>query len=138
MDLIGVAGFIPDSVLDTSSAPFIKLMGESAGSLTDGWTISGWDEEPVQFASEDRSLLSASPNPFNLRSLVSFFLPSAGHVRLSIYDIAGREVVTLVEDFRPAGRYTAEWDAGGMSSGVYFARLEAGRQAQVVKMLLVK
>ena len=78
------------------------------------------------------------PNPFNNRSMVSFSLGNSGHANLSIYDITGREVASLVDGQMSSGEHQTVWNAEGMGSGVYFVRLEAGEFTQTKKLLLVK
>jgi len=89
------------------------------------------------------------PNPFNPSTMIRYALPKESRVTLSVYDILGREVATLVDEVRPAGYHEALWsgrnDAGGqIASGLYFYRLEAKAAdgsdgfATVKKMLLVK
>ena len=132
----GYLGRLPNDIWSEDDFPFEKMAGECGFSQYLDWTVSGWDEQ--QSAIPDNIGISASPNPFNQRSLVSFALPNACDVKLAIYDISGREVAVLVDGFRPAGMHTAEWDASGMSSGVYFVRMAAGDYARTVKLLLVK
>ncbi|MBT4130928.1 MAG: hypothetical protein HOE44_09405, partial [Candidatus Marinimicrobia bacterium] len=72
-----------------------------------------------------------------------YSLPENGDMRLVIYDLLGREVLELVNDFRSVGNYETTWyglDQQGnqVSTGVYFARLEAGRNVDVIKMLYLK
>ena len=83
------------------------------------------------------------PNPFNPRTTIRFELPVAGPVRLSIYDVAGRLVRTLVDDSLPQGSHEAVWDgrdATGreVGSGSYLARLEFGGKVETVRMGLIK
>lgn len=84
------------------------------------------------------------PNPFNPTTVVSWQLPEAGTVRLTIYDLLGREVATLVDRRLEAGTHHATFEGRNLSSGVYFYRLEASpdnggkRFVQSRKMLLVK
>lgn len=78
------------------------------------------------------------PNPFNPTTNVKFGLPKAGNVKLVVFDILGREVATLLNEFKPAGQYTADFDASMLSSGVYFYRLESEGFVDTKKMLLVK
>jgi len=59
-------------------------------------------------------------------------------VKIKVYDILGREVVTLVNETKPAGSYRIEFKATGLSSGVYFYRLSAGTFVQTKKMLLLQ
>jgi flagellar hook assembly protein FlgD len=76
-----------------------------------------------------------SPNPSQSATRLSFLLHDPGHVRLAVYDVAGREVAVLVDEYRPAGRHFVLWDGrnragASAAAGVYFARFEtAGRHA---------
>ncbi|MBC8277280.1 MAG: T9SS type A sorting domain-containing protein [FCB group bacterium] len=78
------------------------------------------------------------PNPFNASTSIAFELPKAGFITLSIFDITGREVKSLVNGHLALGRHEVVWDASGMGSGVYFARMEAGDFVQTRKLLLMK
>jgi uncharacterized protein (DUF362 family) len=83
-------------------------------------------------------LRNCYPNPFNPATVISYQLLNAGRVKLSIFDILGREVTTLVNEQKAAGTYTVTWNASGFSSGVYFYRLNFGNISQVKKMALIK
>jgi hypothetical protein len=78
------------------------------------------------------------PNPFNPSTRITYTLPSAEIVRLVVYDILGKEVLTLQNGFKPAGTHIIEFNASEFSSGVYFYRIEAGQFTDVKRMLLVK
>ena len=78
------------------------------------------------------------PNPFNPATEISFTLPENNFVTLKVYDVSGRLVKTLVNDFRTAGNYKVSFDGGGISSGIYFYKLESGQFTDVKKMILVK
>jgi arabinogalactan endo-1,4-beta-galactosidase len=92
------------------------------------------------------------PNPFNPLTTIDFSvppaagrdlagggrLPIAGHVRLSIFDILGREVAVLMNEKKDAGRYSVQWDASARSSGIYFYTLEAGEYRETKRMALIK
>lgn len=85
----------------------------------------------------------AVPNPFNPSTTVSFDLPEAGLVRLSVFDVAGRLVRTLVDEMVPHGRHEAVWDgrdASGreVASGSYLARLQFGGKVETVRMGLIR
>jgi hypothetical protein len=89
------------------------------------------------------SLYPNYPNPFNPMTKISFSLPEAQAVRLSIYSVDGRRVATLMQETRPAGLHEVIWkgqDNNGrqMASGVYFCRIEAGPYSAVHKMTLTK
>ena len=78
------------------------------------------------------------PNPFNSSTAISYQLLAVSHVNLTVYDIAGREIQSLVSGHQSSGEHTVVFDADGFTSGVYFARLTAGDFRQTRKMLLVK
>lgn len=65
------------------------------------------------------------PNPFNPTTVISYQLPVNSHVTLKVFDILGREAATLVNEQRSAGRYSVQWNASGIASGVYLVRMEA-------------
>lgn len=78
------------------------------------------------------------PNPFLSVTHLAFELGEAGPIRLTIYDLLGRLVATLVEAPRPAGRHTVVWDAAGLPSGTYYARLEGPRHTGIRTLTLQK
>lgn len=78
------------------------------------------------------------PNPFNPATQISFQTAQAGPVRLVVFDQLGREVATLVNGDMPAGRHAVSFQAAGHASGVYFARLSAGNQTSMIRMMLMK
>jgi photosystem II stability/assembly factor-like uncharacterized protein len=78
------------------------------------------------------------PNPFNPATRIRYDLPQAARVQLTVYDITGREVARLVNEEQPAGAYSIQWDATGLSSGVYFCRMQAGSFAATRKLLLLR
>jgi hypothetical protein len=63
------------------------------------------------------------PNPFGSSTQIAFHLPAAGHARLAVHDVAGREVSVLVDRQLPAGRHVVEWRSEGLARGVFFCRL---------------
>jgi hypothetical protein len=78
------------------------------------------------------------PNPFNPSTAIDFALPVRAEVRLTVYDVLGREVRSLVNGTREAGKHTAEFRADGLASGVYYAVLRAGDFTATRTMVLVK
>jgi hypothetical protein len=81
---------------------------------------------------------SAYPNPFNSATSLSLNLPVAGDLQVTLYDILGREVERLSFDHLPAGNQLVKLDMSHLSSGVYFANLQAGGSIHNVKLLLMK
>jgi hypothetical protein len=78
------------------------------------------------------------PNPFNPVTNIKFGIPQSGNVKLVVFDILGREVATLVNEFKTSGNYIVDFNASYLASGAYFYRLEAGNFTETKKMLLVK
>lgn len=78
------------------------------------------------------------PNPFNPVTEIRWTLNAGRQMRLSISDILGREIAVLVDGVMPAGEHRVSFDAGGLASGVYVMRLQAGDQVLTRKMVLVK
>ena len=78
------------------------------------------------------------PNPFNPQTVIRFELVHAGHVDLSVYDVRGQRVHTLVSQQMSAGSHEATFVADGISSGVYYYVLESGGRRELQKMLLLK
>lgn len=86
----------------------------------------------------DFNLCQNYPNPFNPYTLISFSIPSKNQVVLKVFDLLGKEVAALINEERPAGSYTVEFNASNLSSGIYFYRLQAGSYIETKKMLLLK
>lgn len=88
---------------------------------------------PVKF-----DLSQNYPNPFNPATKINFDLPKDSKLSLKLYDMLGREVSTLVNEFRTAGYYTVDFNASSLSSGIYFYRLLAGEFSAVKKLVVIK
>lgn len=78
------------------------------------------------------------PNPFNPVTKINYALPKDGFVKISVYDILGREITTLVNEVRTAGYYSVDFDATSFNSGVYFYKINAGTFSDIKRMILVK
>jgi hypothetical protein len=83
--------------------------------------------------------LSANyPNPFNPETRIYFSIPTEEYVSLTVHDIIGRQVATLVGERKVRGDYSVTWKADGQPTGVYFYRITAGGQVQTRKMVLMR
>ena len=80
----------------------------------------------------------AYPNPFNPTTTLSFALPIEAEVFLSIYNLQGREVVSLVNSNMEAGYHSITWNADSYSSGVYFVKMVADDYISTQKLMLIK
>ena len=83
------------------------------------------------------------PNPFNPTTKIRYTIPSVGtslmkFVQLKVYDVLGNEVATLVNEEKPAGSYELTWNAGNLSSDIYFYRIQTGNFIETKKMLLLR
>jgi len=87
---------------------------------------------------KDFRLDAVYPNPFNSTATIRYSLPASEYVRLGVYDVLGRHVNDLVNGSVSAGEHNMSWNASGVSSGIYFLRLQAGRQVAQQKALLLK
>ena len=83
-------------------------------------------------------LLQNYPNPFNPSTTIGFSIPEHTRVSLTIYDILGRKVTTLVDEELPAGDYSTRFDAHNLTSGVYLYQLRAGEYVETKRLMLVK
>ena len=84
------------------------------------------------------SLSQNYPNPFNPTTEITFVLPKAGNVTLTVFNMLGQKVATLINDSQSSGVHTVKFNATNLSSGTYFYRLEAGTTTLVKKMMLLK
>ncbi len=78
------------------------------------------------------------PNPFNPTTTISFTLPQEEFVTLTVYDVSGRFVTTLIDKRQTAGKHIVEWNANSSSSGIYFYKIQAGSKSLVKKMMHIK
>ncbi len=124
-DTVFCAGWVYDS---TYRSLFLKSY---SGGFTDINTISV--EIPSKY------LLSQNyPNPFNQTSIFKFQCSMKGHVNVSVYDVTGREVRTLVNETLQPGTYEVRFDGSELNSGVYFVRMTAGDFSETRKTVLLK
>jgi len=93
------------------------------------------EEEPMP---EQISLLQNYPNPFNASTTIRYYIPNKSEISLSIYNLLGQRVETLVEDAQNPGEHTLTWDASHLPSGVYFARLRSDNATESIEMLLLR
>ena len=84
------------------------------------------------------SLSQNYPNPFNPSTSIQFQVPGSNFVKLVVFDITGKEVETLINEFKQAGTYQVSFNAEGLSSGIYFYKLTAGKFSGVKKMILIR
>ena len=86
----------------------------------------------------EMALNPAYPNPFNPSTNLSYTLADEGVIKLSIYDINGRVVESIVDSYQYAGTYNISWNASNFSSGIYFVSLSTNSNLLTQKIMLVK
>lgn len=109
---------------------FVKRLMDAGGTI---------DVKPI--GTEVPALYSLEqnyPNPFNPATIINYSVPKNGLVTLKIYDMLGREIKTLINQFQPAGKYEVTLDMSEFSSGLYFYKILAGNFSDTKKMILVK
>lgn len=96
-------------------------------------SVSKADQVPHEFG-----LSQNFPNPFNPSTTIKYQVASVGRVSLRVYDVLGREVSTLVDEQKAPGEYAVQFNTAGLTSGMYFYRLQAGSTVETKKMTLMK
>ncbi len=87
---------------------------------------------------DNYELFQNYPNPFNPLTTINYNIPRSGITTLKVYDVLGKEVVTLVNEYQNAGFKTVQFNGSNLSSGIYFYKVSAGDFNKVMKMILVK
>ena len=136
---VAMAGFtsLSSDTLVTLSSPV------GAGNISATYQIHEGDRETLDSqtlteAPETFALGPNFPNPFNPTTTIQYDVQEQVHVKLVVYDVIGREVQRLVDGVQQAGRYSIQFDAGNLSTGMYLCRIEAGTFTQTRQMTLVK
>ncbi len=134
---VKVLGFVPQSSHQASALNAIELVNASGGTAIvnrfGNHNATAVGSVPTNFA-----LRQNYPNPFNPVTVIRYELPEASVVKLQVFDVLGRAVATLLNEKRDAGIYETPFNAGSLSSGTYFYRLQAGSFVETKKMMLVK
>jgi hypothetical protein len=112
-------------VLNRRLSPNVVTTGAPQRNFTDPQPSSPW-------------LGQNYPNPFNPVTVISYQLAVSSIVKITIYDILGRDVATLVNEEKKPGHYSIRWDASSVGSGVYYYCLRVGEHAETRKMILLK
>ena len=103
-----------------------------------------WNTEFFERGDKDFNLPIATslgqnyPNPFNATTTIPFDLVEAGNVSLKIYNISGRLIDIVMDEYLTAGKHTVKWDGTKYSSGVYFCKLSTGDEIKTMRMILLK
>ncbi len=109
-----------------------------AGNRISNSLVTKLEEEKTISSPSNFSLSQNYPNPFNPSTTISFSLAEADVVSLKVYDVLGREVATVVNEYLSAGNYSQIFNAAGLASGQYVYRLQCGKYSETKKMILLK
>ena len=101
------------------------------------WTAVDQDRK-VETMPDDYKLLQNYPNPFNPVTMIKYALPKESRVQITLHNILGERIMTLVDDHQAAGWHEVKVESAGLASGVYFYRIQANTFQQTRKMMLVK
>jgi len=100
-------------------------------------SVTGVEDEDY-FVPEEYVLYQSYPNPFNPTTTIKYSIPNSNVVSLKVYDILGREVAVLLDEYKSEGTYSVEFNANRFASGVYFYQLRSGSFVETKKMVLMK
>ena len=132
--------------LTTAEAPMLIIVGvtdddSSSVQIDEIW----YNERPAGLGISDDAPIASRyelgqnyPNPFNPTTHIRFNIPETANAKLTVFNVMGEEVATLVNGVMQAGGHTVSWNAASMPTGVYFYQLESGNFSQTKKLLLVK
>jgi hypothetical protein len=115
---------------------FDNIGGTAAQNIAAIGTPTGADDEGNL---PDEYMLSQNyPNPFNPSTMISFQLPESGNVTLKVYDTMGRETAVILNEYMDAGKHEIKFNGEGLTSGIYFYKISAGKFIECRKMVLTK
>ena len=132
--------------LTTTEGPSFIIVGvtdddSSSIQIDELW----YNERPAGLGISDEAPIASRyelgqnyPNPFNPTTHIRFNIPETANAKLTVFNVMGEEVATLVNGVMQAGGHTVSWNAASMPTGVYFYQLESGNFSQTKKLLLVK
>ncbi len=141
-EVVGEPGSSPELQLEIKEMYAAKTFVDLSPYLDN--TVTGVEDElNVMAVPEEYELHQNYPNPFNAGTEIGFSLPEAGQVNLTIFNLLGKKIRTLVKEQKKVGRYNVNWDGkdskgNAVSSGIYVYRLETGSFTEQKRMLLIK
>ncbi len=114
------------------------LINAETGAVIDAMVITSNEDNPLSDIPNETTLGQNYPNPFNPTTTIPFSLKEAVNVEITIYNMLGQKVTSLVNERFTAGNHLATWDASSMASGMYIYRLKAGNVVKTKKLMLIK
>jgi hypothetical protein len=129
---INCLGFIDTTIFVSMNNNGAKIWSRSLPSIVVSVNTSQ-DASPHTF-----TLSQNYPNPFNPSTTIDYSIPKESFVTIKVYDLLGRELTTLVNEEKSAGNYNVSFNAGNLSSGIYFYRMHADNFIQTKKLVLIR
>ena len=137
---------IKDKFFYTGDTILIRFRLSSDAAVTGwGWAIDSLEiqKQPVSINEETVNLLTVQlsqnyPNPFSSFTNIDYYLPKDGNVILNVFDMEGRLVKTLVNEFKTSGEYSTRWECSDIRTGTYFYQIKVGELRQTKKLLIIK
>jgi hypothetical protein len=133
-----------DSIWDVDSLSIVVFVQSVSSKIVYQSSTISYDElvitniENENLSPSEFKLSQNYPNPFNPSTTISWQSPVGSWQTLKVYDLLGREVATLVDEYKHAGRYEINFDASSLTSGIYFYKLQAENYLETKKMILLK
>lgn len=142
LDVTSNHTILPDWIDVTNSLLMILVDMGNNGTIDDTLylenEVTGMGENRGSLIPTEYRLEQNYPNPFNPSTVISWQSPVSSQQTIKVFDVLGNEIATLVDEYKPAGKYEVEFDGSRLASGVYFYQLKAGEYTAVKKMLLIK
>jgi len=140
IDIYTAALLKPDSIL--AKGKLIKVTEDNYSNLVSNIIKKRFgmveNQNEKSFIPTDYVLYQNYPNPFNPTTTIKFDLPKDGIVELGVYDILGRKITTLINEYRNAGSYEHSFNASSLASGIYLYRIKINDFVSAKKMILLK
>jgi hypothetical protein len=124
-----------DKILLTSDSTYLP---NSESEMGPPETLVSYVESPTASIPKESALYQNYPNPFNPSTTISYSLAKSGFTDLKIYNLLGKEVAVLVNEYQAAGNHQVKWHAEGLASGIYFYKLRSAGFSETRKLLLQK
>ena len=132
------ASFIDDITEDTQYTVSAVDIHENESGMSSSVLVSPPLNVIDNLIPTEYALMSAYPNPFNPVTKITYGLPEHVNVQIIVYDLSGKQVETLINEFQTPGYHSVNWDANNLPSGVYLIRMDSGEFTQTQKVVLVK
>lgn len=131
-----------ENLIETTTDPIDSLNPGRIGEIGSGrlnafrWLQTSIDDQPP--LAQKFYAIKSYPNPFNSSTVINYSLKRNARIKLEIFDMLGRRVVSGIDQIQPAGNYNYLWNAADYSSGVYFARVEIDSFSKTIKLNLIR